>query len=520
MLLFRFAAILLLVCFALSAQSNQTPVILISVDTLRADHLGAYGYTKIHTPTLDSFAQGGTRFAAIDSQIPLTLPSHTSLFTSTYPFENGVEENAEIVPAGLITLASILQSHGYRTGAFLGSDLLSQRFGLNRGFEVYDAPFHAPAGDLQNPYAVRVRRDAALVVRSASQWLSAPSKQPPLLFLHLFDLHTPYSVPSPNRIQPNATGYDAEIEYVDRVLGRFREMLIQKGWWGRSLVILLADHGESLGEHGETSHGYFIYQSTLWVPLLIHWPANAQNYPAVVTDPGSLIDVAPTILDFLHIEQPAAFRGTSLLKPSNTRRVYSESMYAHDAFLWSPLRSLRVGNFQYIDAPTAELYSLKSDPGELKNSIRAEFSEAHELRDSLRRLLSRDSIQRQHAAPENSPASMATLRSLGYVAGGSQHTTATAAGSGPDPKDRLPEYQAYERGLEALYDHRESQAVAIFREILEHDASNTITRYYLGEAYLRLHDPDNALREWKTALTRDPSYTPAADAIRELTAAH
>jgi choline-sulfatase len=280
---------LLLVCIAgAAAEGNQTPVILISIDTLRADHLSVYGYQGIRTPTLDAFAQHGTVFTAINSQIPLTLPSHTCLFSSTYPFENGVEENAEIAPSSLITLASVLHVHGYRTGAFVGSDLLGQRFGLDRGFDVYDSPFQAQAGELQNPYEVRVRRDAALVVRSASEWLRRSSENPPFLFLHVFDLHTPYAAPSPNRLQPNEAGYDAEIVYLDRVLGRFRQMLIRDGWWDRSLIVLLSDHGESLGEHGETSHGYFIYQSTLRVPLLIHWPAQSPDHPASISEPGGV----------------------------------------------------------------------------------------------------------------------------------------------------------------------------------------------------------------------------------------
>ncbi len=488
-------------------------MIIISVDTLRADHLSAYGYKAIQTPNLDAFAEHGTVFSAIDSQIPLTLPSHTCLFTSTYPFESGVEENAEIVPAGLLTLASVLQQNGYRTGAFIGSDLLAQRFGLDRGFDVYDSPFHPQPNLLQNPYDVRVRRDAALVVRSATQWLGARSEKPPFLFLHFFDLHAPYNVRSANPLQPNTAGYDAEIEYVDRVLGRFRKILVDSGWWDRSLVVLLSDHGESLGEHGETSHGFFIYQSTLWVPLLIHFPKDAQAPPLKVSQPGGLIDVAPTILDFLHISQPANFRGASLLKQVAQRNVYSESMYAHDAFRWSPLRSLRIGNYQYIDAPAAELYNLASDPHQMRNVIQANATIARDQRAALRTLLAKNSTKNALVMRDTSPATTNTLRSLGYVATGGG---AVAVRSGPDPKQRLREYQDYEKGLEALYSHREAQAVTIFGAILHQDSANTIARYYLGEAYLRLHRRDDAIREWKAALSSDPSYTPAAEALRSL----
>ncbi len=506
-MLFRF---LLAAALFTGLARAQSPVILISIDTLRADHLSCYGYRKIQTPNVDAFAHHGTIFSQANSQIPLTLPSHTSLFTSTYPFENGVEENAEIVPSNVVTLASILRDHGYRTGAFIGSDLLSQRFHLDKGFDVYDSPFQMQTGLAQNPYDIRVRRDASLVVRSALQWLATGSAKPPFLFLHFFDLHAPYSAGKAKNIQPSVAGYDAEIEYVDRVLERLQKTLADKGWWDRSLVILLSDHGESLGDHGEASHGYFIYQSTIWVPLLIHWPAQSQPLPAVIAEPAGLIDVAPTILDFLHIPQPASFRGSSLLK-GTPHPIYSETMYAHDAFRWSALRSLRQGDSQYIDAPVAELYNLKSDPREQKNLNQIAPQEARRLQTALHALLSARTTQ--HTAQDKSAATVNALRSLGYIAGPARGTAGT---SGADPKSRLAEYQAYERALEALYDHREAQAAGILRELLKQDAANNLARYYLGEAYLRLNRPADALREWKAALAQDPGYTDAAEAIQKL----
>jgi len=487
----------------------QTPVIVISVDTLRADHLSGYGYRKIETPNIDAFARHGTLFSSVNSQIPLTLPSHTSLFTSTYPFENGIEENAEIVPPNAVTLASILRSNGYRTGAFIGSDLLAQRFHLDQGFDVYDSPFHPQAGAAANPYDIRVRRDAALVVRSALQWLNSGGHKPPFLFLHFFDLHAPYAEGPVKTIQPARAGYDAEIQYVDRVLGRFRQLLIDKGWWDKSLIILLSDHGESLGEHGESSHGYFIYESTLWVPLLIHWPSESEPLPATVAQAAGLIDVAPTILGFLHLRAPASFRGTSLLK-NTPHAVYSESMYAHDAFRWSALRSLRQDAIQYIDAPVPELYNLNADPHEQKNLARTSSAQARELQTALHALLSPRTPQPKQ---DNSPATVNALRSLGYIAS-TPH--ASSGVSGPDPKSRLPEYQAYERGLEALYDHREPQAVAILSALLKQDSYNNLARYYLGEAYLRLNRPADAQREWQAALKQDPAYTDAAEALQKL----
>lgn len=512
----RAARVLLWLAFAgiARAQTNpRTPVILISVDTLRADHLSAYDYNKIHTPNIDAFARGGTVFEAIDSQVPLTLPSHTSLFTSTYPFENGIEENEQRVPPGAVTLASVLRSNGYKTAAFVGSVLMDRRQGLDQGFDFYDSPFHGLSDEAQSPMAVGVRRDGALVVRAARHWLGENRNQPVFVFLHLFDLHAPYShAPSPEGL-PNAAGYDTEVGYVDRLLGQFQQALIQGGWWDRSLVVLLSDHGESLGEHGESSHGYFMYQSTLRVPLIVHWPGGISGYAERAGQPGGLIDVAPTILDFLKLPAPPAFEGASLLAAARTaeddgRAVYSESVYTRDAFRWAPLRGIRVGAFQYIDAPKPELYNLESDPRELHNAIGENAQMARTLRGRLVSLLGQYSAKRPASQGDASPQTRRTLESLGYLGHG-----AASAGTSADPKDRLPEYNLYEKALAAMYSGNPRAAVADFRQVLARAPHNSLARYYLGDAYLRWRQPDSAIREWTAALKFDPQYVTAAEAL-------
>ncbi|MGB7760956.1 MAG: sulfatase, partial [Bryobacteraceae bacterium] len=318
----RTAFLALLVLGRSASAAERTPVMLISIDTLRADHLSAYGYTKTRTPNIDFFGDKGAIYLRIESQIPLTQPSHASLMTSTYPFENRVEENSESVPSGAVTLASVLHAHGYRTAAFIGSIMLDRRYGLDKGFDLYDSPFETAAGEMPNPYSARVRRDAALVTRAARQWIGENRGEPVFAFLHLYDLHTPYTLPQVAGLTFSVAGYDAELEHVDQVLGRLREALQRDGFWDKALVILLADHGESLGDHGETSHGYFIYESTMHVPLMIHWPAGASKCPERVTEAGGLIDVAPTILDFLHIAAPPSFEGVSLLSGVSERMIY------------------------------------------------------------------------------------------------------------------------------------------------------------------------------------------------------
>jgi arylsulfatase A-like enzyme len=497
--------------FAYSASAaEKPPVILISIDTLRADHLSSYGYTRIKTPNIDSLGYRGTVYPRIDSQIPLTLPSHTSLMTSMFPFENRVEANDEGVPAGAVTLASVLRANGYRTAAFLGSIILDRRFGLDQGFDVYDSPFQAPPGEMPNPYSARIRRDAALVTRAARQWIEENRSQPVFAFLHFYDLHTPYTLPQAAGLTPSVAGYDAELEHVDQAIGRLRDALAQDGVWDKALVILVADHGESLGDHGETSHGYFIYESTMHVPLLIHWPAaSASRYPERVSEAGGLIDVAPTILDFLQIAAPPSFEGVSLLPGHGSRTTYGESVYPRENFGWAALKSLQSWPYKYIGAPKAELYDLSKDPGEAVNLLAAHPEVARSMKAQLDDLVARHTPK---TPPSPSPVPGNTrevLGSLGYTAGGRQ----TDKNQPADPKDKLAESEAYERGLTWLYSGRYDQAILTLQRIAAQDARNLPAICALGEAFLRSGNAAKALATWQQALERDPKYRPAAESI-------
>lgn len=501
---FRWLA-LVSVSVGLSIAAEPTSVILISIDTLRADHLSSYGYHRIRTPNIDSFAQQGTLFSNIESQVPLTLPSHTSLLTSTYPFENQIEENAERVPPGRVTLASVLRSHGYKTAAFIGSVFLESEMGLDQGFDLYDSPFHFEAfspisgsmffgGAGRNQYAVRDRRDGALVLGAARRWLAANALQrgaPVFVFAHLFDMHKPYI----------RAGYDAELAYTDQLLGAFKQALIQSGWWQRSLVILLSDHGESLGDHGEDSHGYFIYESTLRVPLIMHWPDGAPAHSATDDRPGGLIDVAPTVLDFLHIAAPPSFEGRSFLTAGSPRGVYSESLYAYDGFGWSPLRSLREGAYKYIDAPGPELYNLAADPHERANLYAKDPARARTLKGELRALLA-SHAPKQPASPASiSPRTRALLASLGYLSGGPH---GAASGAMPDPKARLEEYRLYELAQALLYDRHLEEAAITLRRILARDPKNTLARRDLGGTYVEQHLYEKARACFETVVASAP----------------
>ena len=463
-------------CFVLAAAAAaaQTPVILISIDTLRADHVGP------KTPNINSLAEHGTVFTQADSQIPFTFPSHASMLTSVYPFENQVEENAVPLPSGgAVTLASVLKSHGYKTAAFIGTVFMEKEMGLDQGFDFYDSPFHYDAFSPMSgtmflgatpgsPNAGRERRDGALVIRSARQWLAENKAAPFFAFVHLFDMHKPYT-----------DGYDGRLAYVDRLIGVFKQSLEQMGLWDKALVILVSDHGESLGDHGESSHGYFIYESTLHVPLIVHWPVGSEGHAAKVTDPVGLIDVAPTILDFLHFPAPASFEGSSLLGSRAGAAVYGESLHAHDSFGWAALRSMRVGSYKYIDAPKPELYNLQTDPHELANLYVKGSAKAADLRAQLGKLLARYAPKKNAPAPEASPGARALLDSLGYLSSGPK-----APGSGIDPKVGLPEFRMYEDAQLQLYHRQVPQAIATLRAVLLRDPRNTLARRDLASSYV------------------------------------
>jgi choline-sulfatase len=472
---------------------------LISVDTLRADHLGCYGYRKLRTPHLDALARGGTLFSQVDSLVPLTLPSHTSLLSSTYPFVYGVQENGQKVPGGIVTLTSVLKAHGYRTAAFIGGYVLDARFGLNQAFDVYDSPFHLRPDSGEEP--PEVKRPAEAVLSAASQWINAQSDRPFFAFIHLYDAHRPYSHGS----------YNAEIAYIDNALGRFQESLAARKLLQDTLIVLISDHGESLGEHREQTHGYFIYESTLRVPLILRWPsAGAPRYPARVDEPTSLLNVAPTVLDFLEIPAPPQFQGHSLLSllrphPPGNQPVYAESMYARDHLACSPLRSIRLGRYKYIEAPKPELYDLATDPGETHNSYESDRALALDLK---ARLLSVYKGERQTAQKPLDSEAISRLRSLGYLGG-----SPSKSGSGVDPKDRVGEYERYGRAIQRANTGHLPEAIRDFKTLLDEDRQNIQANFYLAVAYYRSGRLDDAVKALEATLMTASDYGPAQELL-------
>jgi tetratricopeptide (TPR) repeat protein len=428
----------------------------------------------------------------------LTLPSHTSLLSSTYPFVHGVEENGQKVSASVLTVTKVLKANGYRTAAFVGGYVLDARFGLNQGFDVYDSPFHLRPDPGEEP--PEVKRPGEDVLRAASLWIETESGHPFFVFIHLYDAHRPYLHGS----------YDAEVVYIDKAIGRFQESLAARKILQDTVIVLTSDHGESLGEHGEETHGYFIYESTLWVPLIFRWPAGTTLYPARVDEPASSLDVAPALLDFLGIPVPPQFQGHSLLRllrphSPGGEPVYGESMYARDHLGCSPLRSIRLGRYKYIEAPKPELYDLATDPGETQNRYERDRSRALDLRARLLSLYNGEPGPAQQPAD---PEVVSRLRSLGYLGG-----APLKSGSSADPKDRLKEYERYGRAIQFANTEHLPEAISEFKKLIEEDGQNVLAHFYLAICYYRSRRLDDAVKALDATLTAASDYPPAEELL-------
>jgi arylsulfatase A-like enzyme/Flp pilus assembly protein TadD len=436
--------------------SGPTPVLLITVDTVRADRLSCYGARRVRTPAMDALAAQGVRFDRALAEVPTTPPSHAVILTGTYPMYNGVRGFISgPLPKGVGVLAEAFQRHGYDTAAFVSSAVLESSWGFNRGFQEYDDRFNVRQVETSNPAAIE-RRAEETVGRLLAWFQARPTggtgARPFFVWLHLYDPHARYDPPEPFRAQYAGHLYDGEIAYADSQLARLFEYLRNNRLYDRTLIALLSDHGESLGEHGEDEHGFFIYNSTLHVPLIFKLPSG-MGTPHVVRRLVGIIDVAPTLLDLLHLQDPLSrqFQGMSLASDilgkgaGRERPVYAETYYPRDSFGWSELYGISTGQFKYIQAPRPELYDLLKDPQELHNVYAERRSLAAALREQLIGIERRyTSTQPAATAPPLPPETVEKLKSLGYIAYSGAAQPA-AAGPLPDPKDHLKVFKAVMR---------------------------------------------------------------------------
>ena len=451
---------------------GAAPVVLISIDTLRADHLPAYGYAGVATPAIDALRKDAILFRNAYSHVPLTLPSHVTLMTGLLPPQSGVRDNlGYTLSPTRPTIASLLKQASYPTGGAVSAVVLAASTGIARGFDAYDDDFSSVSEwNLAN-----VQRSGFDTEKIAESWIGNQGKKPFFYFLHLYEPHTPYTPPEPYRSRYAASPYDGEIAAADAVVGRFVAFLRERGLYDRSLVFLLSDHGEGLGEHGEDEHGLLLYRETLHVPLLVKLPGSKRAGSSVAR-PVGLVDILPTIASALGLPSPTPSDGVSLLGADAAagRNVYSETYYPRYHFGWSDLAALTDDRYAYIHGVADELYDLAADPREL-HDLGAGLPPA--LRSRRNALLA---MSRPEQAPGSADAEQVRkLASLGYLG-----TASVPKGAGPlpDPRAHLSELHDLRVGLRLLGEGRAAEARRQFETIVKRNPAMVDAWSHLANA--------------------------------------
>ena len=518
--------LLLLAVSSLASFAKPVNIILITLDTARADRMGFLSSKRGLTPNLDSLAHQAAVFARAYSQVPLTTPSHATMLTGTYPQFNHVSDLGSPLAKDLPYLPDILRQHGYRTAAFVGSQVLDPKSAaapaFDRGFKTYDAPFHirGPGEDRYHS----VERRGTMVVNRALAWLNQHPRGPFFLWLHFYDPHDPYDPPPPFKARYVASPYDGEMAYVDSAVGRLLTALRSHGLYDQSLIVVVADHGEAFGEHGERSHGLFLYDETLHVPLLIKLPGTGSAHPLIESRVG-LIDIAPTLLQEVGIAAPAAMQGRSLLelmKPrasggANTaksdvaaqdRPQYAETDYPHRAFGWSSLRAWRAGKYLYIDAPERELYDQSLDPEASHNLVNSVPGVADTMAAQLEEFR-RKTGRAGKAEVIITPRQAEQLRALGYVSSGSIKPESEEKERGPDPKDKVEIANLLHQALLEADEEHYREAIPLFEQILKAEPKIALANLQLGRAWNSLEEYSKALPWLQKAVELSPQSVEA-----------
>jgi choline-sulfatase len=519
----RRAALLLVLASALSGACASAPpppraarhLVIVTVDTLRADRLGCYGSTTVATPQLDRIAREGALAPDASVHVPLTRPSHVSLFTGLLPAAHGIRDNvAPALDAAVPTLAETLHAAGFRTGAFVSSIVLSRQSGLHRGFDAYSDAFDAGTDDARFLNTIQKRGDGPTAETVAWLEKEAPSGARLFAWLHLYDPHDPYEPPEPYASRYADRPYDGEVAYADDLVGRLDAALGRLGLRDDTLLVVTSDHGEGLGEHGEEVHGFFVYETTLRVPLILRGPGVAAG--TRVPGTAHTIDVLPTVQALLGLAPPARADGRNLAPALSggtappEAPTYAESLTPLLHYGWSDLRALRDGRFKYVLAPRPELYDLREDPRELRNLAAVDGARAQAMRAALLRRIEGES--RGAATVSVPPDVLEKLGALGYVGAGTG-----AAPTGADPKDKLEDYKAVNRlvreGLTRLHDRDFAGSAERFRALQARGVDSFEARYYLGRALVGLERWREAATQFEGALRWQPAYVAAHEAL-------
>jgi arylsulfatase A-like enzyme/Flp pilus assembly protein TadD len=487
---------------ATSSPLRPTNLVVVTIDTLRPDHLGCYGYSRIETPAVDGIAHSGVLFENAVTQTPLTPPSHASIFTGLYPTTHHVRDTGGFILApSTTTLATILHQQGWDTAAFISSAVLKKLFGLNQGFAVYDDQMPKPGKG--HEFAEDAERRAGDTVDRAVRWLGGQSGKPFFLWVHVYDPHAPYNPPAPFSQKYKDSPYDGEIAYADHELGRLFDAVRKKSPAGNTLIAVLSDHGESLGEHGEYSHGVFLYDATLRIAFVISGP----GVPAGLRlkQQARTIDFLPTILELMGGKAPVTVQGASLMpfftgKDAGTAVSYAETLYPKINMGWAELRAIRTNRWKYIRAPKPELYDLSQDAAEHNNVIQSHPAEVQRFEAQLKKVIGTDGAEKIETAAIDE-RTLNQLKSLGYTSGFSAHSY-NLTGQGTDPKDRVGILKLMEAAERPQVDIPQSRRIELLQEAVDQDSTNPLLYYSLGANYEKAGRYPDAMKLYQTALEK------------------
>jgi len=482
--------------------AHDLNVVVVTLDTTRADRLGCYGFTRIETPNLDALARQGVVFENATSTAPLTFPSHSSIFTGLIPPHHGARDNGGFfLDDARTTLAERLKAAGYATGAFIGAWVLESRWGLAQGFDEYSDRFELSKYKIISLGTVQKTGDE--VMDGALKWLDSVRDRRFFAWVHLYDPHAPYEAPEPYASRYRGQPYLGELAYTDHVVGRLTGWLETKGLLEKTVIVVVGDHGESLGDHGEAAHAYFIYGATTHVPLIVRTPWGLTGRsPAQV----STVDILPTVLDVVGLAPQEGIDGRSLARalfdPAAPldHASYSETYFPRYHFGWQHLRSLRDDRYTYVDAPRPELYDRSQDPGETRNVFKAYSQRAEALRVRLEEMSRTTGTQ----APERKqldPETLQRLAALGYVGNVIDVDPHAVL---PDPKDKLPLFEAMNAAKSFAQDEDFERAVAKMKTVIAEDPNIMDAHLTIGNWLARLKRGEEAIAAYKQALSLKP----------------
>ena len=499
-------------------KSSDLNVLFFTLDTTRSDHIGCYGYPSINTPNIDYVANEGILFQNATSQSPLTLPSHSSIFTGIYPPFHGVKDNGGFyLEEDKVTLAEILQTKGWVTGAFVGAFVLDSRWGLDQGFDYYYDNFDF--AKYKRIGLDSVQREGGEVIKAFFEWFDKNSNERFFSWIHFYDPHTPYKPPEPFKSQYENQpfgSYDGEIAYVDFLIGKVLDSLREKRLLDKTIIVIVGDHGESLGEHHESTHGFFIYDATVSVPMIIRLPSASLKGKTIASQVQN-VDLMPTLCEILDLPISENVQGESLLplitgrKMKKERLAYSETYYPRYHYGWSDLKSLRTSKYKYILAPRPELYDLDLDPREQENIYEQNRPLAEKFAQELKAL---EEKMAQEGIEDKGPQKLddearEKLMALGYIGGFTSDSKLKQTGNLADPKDKIILYNRIKMAEGASSNREYDEALKLLDRVISEDPGIMEARQVRANIFLQLERVEETIEECKEALKIDPEYSAA-----------